>query len=300
MRLIERISTLVLLSVTLNQLQAQKLAKGFSAPEGITSNGQRYFVSNIGPGSNKIGQDDDGFISEISPEGKIITLHFLPTDGKLSAPRGIDISGNVLYVADLDSIFGFDLGTRKTVFNLNLGPDTGLLNDLAVLNDSLIVVSDIFKNRIVEINTRTKQSKIIGEIGGPNGLFYDKKSGFLYACSVGDQNNGQGHIYRKELFKHDSDWEALKDGPTGFFDGIAFIGPNKIVVSDWISMESKKGKLIIYDKKKQNYETMNFGVTPADIFYDRKQKKLFVPQTNLDQISILTLKDLKSKKRKNQ
>lgn len=284
------------LNIVINKVRAQQIRKGFSSPESVVSNGQRYFVSNIGPGSDKIGDDSDGFISEISSNGKIVDLHFLPVEGTLSSPHGIDISGNVLYVADIDNVFGFDIKTRKRVFSMKLISDIGLLNDLAVVNDSLIVVSDIFKNKIYEINIRTKQSIMIGEIGGPNGLIYDKASGVLYACSVGDNNNGQGHIYKKKLSENQVQWEELKGDVTGFFDGITLLDPNQLLVSDWISMKSTRGRLVLYNLKQKKGKSFNFGASPADIFYDKRRDQLFVPQTNLNQITILKPNDLKNKK----
>ena len=111
---------------------SQQVTNGFSMPESITSNGERFFVSN--QGQDFINKDGDGFISEISAEGKILTHKFLPLKGLLNAPKGMTIVNNILFVADLDRVVGYNIKNRKTVFELVID-EAKLLNDICELEN---------------------------------------------------------------------------------------------------------------------------------------------------------------------
>ncbi len=68
-----------------------------------------YYVSNV-TGSSKA-KDNNAFIAKIDASGKLIDRHFIRS-GKngvtLNAPKGLVISGNDLYVTDIDTVRRFD------------------------------------------------------------------------------------------------------------------------------------------------------------------------------------------------
>lgn len=49
---------------------SQQIVNGLANPESVVSNGKRYFVSNQGQDFDS--RDADGFISEITADGKLI------------------------------------------------------------------------------------------------------------------------------------------------------------------------------------------------------------------------------------
>lgn len=65
-------------------------------------------------------RDADGFVSRVGPEGEIEALRFMTgTDAApLHAPRGMFITGDTLWVADVDGVHAFHRGS---------GPDRGRL-----------------------------------------------------------------------------------------------------------------------------------------------------------------------------
>jgi DNA-binding beta-propeller fold protein YncE len=285
---------LMLLSIHTN---AQKIVKGFSSPESIVSDGKRYFVSNIGAGIDKIGRDGDGFISEISSEGKIISHHFLPVEGKLNAPHGMAVIDNILYVADIDKILGYNLSDRKEVFQISLTSSGGLLNDIVAVDTSIIIVSDTFKDIVYALNIKTKQITVIGSIAGPNGLAYDRKNSLIYVCTVGHLSNGKGQIFVKHGYDLASEWQQIKGSPTsGVFDGIEILDPSHIILSDWLHYPSTKGRLVIFDNRQKKYKSYMMGAEPADMYFDPKTKRIYLTQTVKDRLIIFNLKDLTTKK----
>jgi hypothetical protein len=83
------------------------LTDGWQTPESVLYDAESdvYLVSNIN--GTPLEADDNGFISKVTPDGKITELKWI--DGakdtiKLNAPKGMAISGGVLYVADIDTL----------------------------------------------------------------------------------------------------------------------------------------------------------------------------------------------------
>lgn len=152
------------------------------------------FVSNVGVKLEPITKDGDGFISELSADGKTIKQKF--QQGVLNAPKGLAVIGKVIYVADIDRVAGFEINNGKQVFEVNFDGAI-LLNDLCTINDSTIAVSDTFKDRVYLLNTHSRTYVIVGHIAGPNGIAYHAASKKLYVCSLGENMNMKGKFYEK-------------------------------------------------------------------------------------------------------
>jgi alpha-acetolactate decarboxylase len=265
---------------------AQGLQPGFELPESVESDGKRFFVSNIGGAKISPGnKDGDGFISEISAEGKIITKKFLPQTGVLHSPTGLALVGNVLYVADIDRIVGFDILSRKIVFELNFASKAGLLNDLVKVDSHRLLVSDIFKNHVSLVDlTKKSVTALKGTVNGANGLAYDARRGLVYLVNLGTNFDGSGQLYVKSLKDPEDAFKPLPNSPTGVLDGISFLDESHLIISDWVNIQAAalgtKGKLFIYDLLSQQYKSISLAVqSPADFFLDAKARKLFIPIT---------------------
>ncbi len=138
---LKNILTVVFICIGLNSF-SQQIINGFANPESVTSDGKRYFVSN--QGQDVFSKDGDGFISEISEDGKLIERNFLPQKGVLNAPKGLTIANNILYVADIERIVGFDINSRKTVFELTI-PQATVLNDICRLENGFLQLQKQFR-----------------------------------------------------------------------------------------------------------------------------------------------------------
>ena len=74
----------------------------------------------------------------MSLDGKILEDGFLPAKGQtLNKPKGLWIKGNRLWVTDINSVWVFDLKTKKGK-KLEL-PGFTFANDLTVMGDALYV-----------------------------------------------------------------------------------------------------------------------------------------------------------------
>ena len=251
---------------------SQQTINGFSMPESVTSDGKRYFVSN--QGQDVFSKDGDGFISEISKEGKIIHQKFLPQNGVLNAPKGMTVAENILYVADLDRIVGFDLNTRKIVLEITI-PEAKVLNDICRLEKGFIAITETVSGNIYKVNTKTKTVEIIENLPTANGIAYNPYTEQLVVCTNG-KSYGDGNIYLKSK---DQNFKELPNIANGFFDGIEFTDDNNLLISDWFTFPVKGfGKLWTYDLRNQQAEFQFIEESGADIFYEHTSDKIWIPQ----------------------
>lgn len=251
---------------------SQQVINGFSMPESITSNGERFFVSS--QGQDFMSKDGDGFVSEISADGKILNQNFLPLKGVLNAPKGMSIINNVLFVADLDRVVGFNIDNRRIVFEL-LIDGAKLLNDICQLENGFIAVTETVSGNIYKINISKKTIEIIGNIPTVNGIAYNQNTNQLLVCSNGE-NYGDGAVYLKS---ENSEFKELPNIANGFFDGIEWIDDEHLLISDWVTFPvNGSGKLWLYDLKNQQSEFNIIEESIADIYFDNKTSKIYMPQ----------------------
>ena len=75
------------------------------------------FVSNIGGAKpDPMALDSNGFISELSADGKVIHQKF--QKGILNAPKGLAVVKDVVYVADVNRVVGFNARSGEQVFEV--------------------------------------------------------------------------------------------------------------------------------------------------------------------------------------
>lgn len=248
--------------------------KGLKTPESFisdTSTGN-YFISNINGGGPN-GKDDDGFITKLDKDGKVIALAFI--DGKnkevtLNAPKGLDIIGDVLYVSDIDFVRGFDKESGKLLYDIDFKAFNAVsLNDLTHDSQGNLYVSDWMGNFIFKIETKNshKVSTIAkgNALGGPNGLNVHPVSGKLINVTwetgkIQEIDSGGGI----KILVEDRRFKNL--------DGIDFDNKGNMYVSSFTGGEIYK---ITPDLK---VDVFLKGLTsPADINIDRKKNILLIP-----------------------
>ena len=260
--------------------------EGFSSPESTIVNKNDLYISNVGKELKPTLKDGDGFISKLDINGNIKELHFI--DG-LNAPKGMGIVGNTLFVADIDTLRGFDLSTKKEVFNV-VFEGVNFLNDITVKDSNTLFIGASDTSAIYEVNISNKSYKKLMDFTVANGLFYE--DGILYTAQLGSttQNmfDGKGKLYKIDL----KDNNKLTQLGTfeGVLDGVHKVG-NKVYVSDWGNAK-KTGIIRVYDletKKESVLETELF-MGAADFWIDEKSKKVFMPQMIGGKVTIFDLK----------
>ncbi|MBU0923340.1 hypothetical protein KKG81_00530 [bacterium] len=260
--------------------------EGFSSPESTIVNRSDLYVSNVGKELKPTLKDGDGFISKLGVNGKVQDLHFI--DG-LDAPKGMGIVGNTLFVADIDTLRGFDLSTKKEVFNV-VFEGVNFLNDITVKDSNMLFIGASDTSAIYEVNISNKSYKKLMDFTVANGLFYE--DGILYAAQLGSttQNmfDGKGKLYKIDL----KDNNKLTQLGTfeGVLDGVHKV-ENKVYVSDWGNAK-KTGIIRVYDlqTKKESVLEAELFMGAADFWIDEKSKKVFMPQMIGGKVTIFDLK----------
>ncbi len=262
------LSTILFCSLS---LQAKEF-DGFASPESIYGNKHGIFVSNVGKELLPLEKDNDGFISKLDSNGNVIEKKFI---SNLNAPKGMNSIDDILYVADIDTIKGFDLNNKKEVFNLPI-KNAVFLNAIEILDNNTLLVSDTGTGiiHVIDIDNNKYDTfvKLDSKFAGPNGLLLDKNNNRLIVVGYDPAGKSKGSVVAIDL---NNKKQLAITKPLGALDGIVFAKNGDMLVSDW--GENLKGVIYRIDKN-GNVKTikMDFMQGPADIFSDGEN--LWIPK----------------------
>lgn len=232
-----------------------------------------YVSSVAGKPAEKNGR---GFISKISLDGQIQTLKWAEN---LDAPKGMAVSGDFLYVSDINQLVQISLKTGQVVHRY---PAKGavFLNDVASDAEGNIYVGDssaensvIYKLTDGGLEVWLKDSRI----RSPNGLL-----------SLGDRllvGNGQDGQLNAVSFK-DQTITLIAETGSGI-DGIKPVASDTFLTSDWA------GKISLIrtpDCAAVLQDTTESGVNAADFEYIESLHLLVVPTFFDNRVSAYQLK----------
>ena len=232
----------------------------FKVPESVLFDGHNtLYVSNI-DGTDPWGKDGKGSIGKMSADGKNITVDWVTG---LNCPKGIDMYGGKLYVADLTELVVIDITSAKIEKRIPvLGAER--LNDVTVGEKGVVYVSDSKARRVYTI--RDERIKIVldtFDLKGPNGVL--KHKGKLYVLDAG------------VLYKMNKDQSLTKivDGMEGGTDGVENVKGDEFIVSCWAGtvwyVNAATGtKELLMDGRPEKKNS-------ADIGIDAKSGIVFIP-----------------------
>ena len=189
---------------------------GFSAPEGVASEGDILYISNVAGEAEA--KDGEGWISRVSLDGEMIDERWV--EG-LNAPKGLGVRDGKLFVSDHDAYHVIDIATA-TIENTYPVEGAGFLNDITIWRGD-VYLSDSGTARIFQIDVNGYKEWLADDrLGGVNGLTPD--GGRLLIATMGSGS----------LFETQGDG-ALTEIATGMenADGIALLDDGSYVVSSW-------------------------------------------------------------------
>lgn len=216
------------------------------------------YVSNIDGKSNE--KDGKGFISQLAPDGTIKKLEWVTG---LNAPKGMGVSGNNLYVADLSRVVVIDIAAGKITNTFEI-EGAEFLNDITVDDKGNVYISDSAKGRIHKLsNNKVELYFESSDLKRVNGLLALKDG--LYVADAGNGVN----------YKLSADKKLTKFGETApGADGVVPLPKDEYIVSSW------GGEIYFVDangKSQKMLDTKEQKLNSADIDYDPKTRTVFVP-----------------------
>ena len=255
------------------------------APQSIVvDSGQGYFISNTNgdPGN----RDNKGFITKLDTDGEIIHLYFI-RGGRdstvLHSPQGMAIVEHTLYIADLDTVWGFDKNTGELIVSVSLAQHgCTSLTGLAADSSGRLFVSDPETNAIYRIDPQQEYAISLfvqnPSLSKPRGLAIHPRSQRLVGVGWND-----GKVF--EIDEHGTITELIANT---FFsrrfsnlDGIDFDKYGSMYISD---MTAGKIWRIHSDLKKQ--VIAEFLVSPAGLSIDREKHLILVPYVYANGVEI--------------
>ncbi len=236
---------------------------GISIPESVLyyPSEDIIFVSNINGNPSK--KDGQGFISKLSLSGEILKLKW--TAG-LNAPKGSGISGDRLYVADIDEVLEIDIKTGKIVERYKPA-GAGFLNDITVDKDGNVYISDMSRKNSVIYRLTNKKLEVWlkgPEISSPNGLFAEESR--LVVGNFGDGSLKAVSFATKEI-------SVIAKIGSGI-DGVQSDGKGNYFISDWrgkTSYVTSSGQVTVL------LDTTDQKINSADIEYIEGKQILLIP-----------------------
>ncbi|MBG0858918.1 MAG: gluconolaconase [Bacteroidales bacterium] len=230
-------------------------------PESVIHDRKRdiLYVSDMNLEARK--KDGNGFISRLGKDGRIVELHWI--DG-LSSPKGLAISGDTLFAADVDEIVLMDINKGEIIRKIPVD-GVGMLNDITSDGEGNLYISDTDSSRIYKY-FRGQISEWLAEgLNRPNGLLADGDR--LLVASQGSGDLAAVDFSTKS--------RTIRAEGVGRGDGIAFTGiTGYYIVTDWsgeiFMVNPDNTKVSLLNTKESQSNT-------ADIEYIPELNLLLVP-----------------------
>ncbi|GMV07888.1 MAG: hypothetical protein AMXMBFR53_41630 [Gemmatimonadota bacterium] len=253
---------------------------GFASPEAVRYDPDQdvWFVSNFN-GDGDV-RDGNGFVSRVSGDGEVLSLHFAQGTGEhpLHAPRGMFITGDTLWVADIDGVHAFDRHSGSPVAFVDFGAhEPGFLNDIAAGPDGVLHVTDTGKSTVYRVEGREVTVAVADTLlGNPNGITWSAEGG-VFVTVPWDPGRGIRAWRPGEA--------PSRRGPAatpGRLDGVEIVAGRLLVASQTDS------SLVVVEGDVLR-PVVKLPGRPADIGVDTRRRLVAVPYLALDRVDVWEL-----------
>lgn len=206
----------------------------FKFPESVAydPDGQALYVSEFGSELKPTQKDGAGQISKVGLDGKVVEEAFLPGNGQtLDKPKGVWIANGRLWATDIDSVWVFDIATKKGK-KLPL-PGAQFANDATIVGDVLYVSDNrgdqLFRIEPADFLAAEPKVELVfsGQSINPNGV-YPAADGSLLMVGFASADDPRG-IY--SMAPGGEPEELAAD--LGRLDGLYELENGDLLVTNW-------------------------------------------------------------------
>jgi sugar lactone lactonase YvrE len=267
------------------------VSAGLATPESVLWDAARgvWYVSNIN--GNPPEKDGNGYIIRLDADGAAMDdAPFIDgaADGvTLHGPKGLALSGDTLWVADIDALRGFDVTTGAPVAEIDFAPlGATFLNDVAVGDDGAVYISDSGIGFDAEGNLlHPGQSQLFVVRDGAPGVAVTLPAESAANGIAWDAANGRWLIVgynTADIYAWTpgaAEVEVIGSGPGGG-DGLLVLADGRVLFSSWAS-----SALEFFADGATT--TFRGGLAaPADLGYDPERGLVAVPLFNDDRVEV--------------
>ncbi len=210
------------------------LTEGLRYCESVLAYDGGLLIANFGSDElNPLNSEGKGYILYYDGSGM---RTFIPADGTLSAPKGMNVTGGWLTVADVNKLVAFSLRDRSAEPVVIPMPEGEVfVNHIVTVDDMLLVsVTNTGNIYALDIDSVTGPDaaslELYTNVPGANGMLFDR--GTLYVASYSPEGvpTGQNVIYR--IADMANPVAEPVSSRTGQYDGLAMYG-GKLYFTDW-------------------------------------------------------------------
>ena len=270
---------------------AMPATRGFRQPQSVRYDSALdvFFVSNIGGGAAAPG--DSAVISRLRPDGTIDSLRFI-AGGRggavLRAPRGLAITGDTLWVADVDAVRGFNKRTGAPVATVDLkAVGAALLSDLAAAPDGALYITDAGPRQHSDAKRGDRVFKVAGRrasvalhsdsLGSPTGIAWDAR--------------GKRFIIVQWDGARILAWRPGDAQPRTIGFGANQAGGVEMLADGRLILTSRAQHALIVHAGPDEYTVRGFSA-PADFAVDTRRGRLAIPILDQDRVEFWALPPL--------
>ena len=208
------------------------------------------------------GADGKGGVAKLSLDGKNYDSMWVTG---MNAPKGLAISGNRLYAADITNVVVIEISKGKIEKQILIEGSSGL-NDITAADDGVLYVSDSKASRIFRLKGE-KSELYLDNIPGANGVKAIKKDLYFAKGSA--------------LMKADEKKNITQIADVGQgIDGIEPVGNGDFLVTSWSGyifyVYANGTTELLLDTHEQKKNTADIGYDPVNhivyvpTFFDRR------------------------------
>ncbi len=160
-------------------------------PSCVVIDGDRVYVSHIGPEYRPGDKNGAGYIIAYDANGRLVDTLIK----RLNSPLGMAAVGDVLYFTNVDQVVGVDKATGRVVASFLASEQHGLLGGLCADRSGHLYIADPIAGALWTIPIDGSAPTKVNTVFGVSDLAYDPSTDKLYASSYLSDETKSAYVY---------------------------------------------------------------------------------------------------------